>query len=337
MKKYIHILLTILLGMPMISCHNKTQGEHDNTDSIPLDSAAIARERAHNDSIFKMALMPTLDCLPFYYAQRMGLFEQAGIDVAITTYQAQMDVDTAFARSHADFFYTDIIRAALLQSQKKPLYVIMQADGDIQLLSTKNKRMRSIKHLKERTIGMARHSVTDLLLDTIIHEAKLDPSVVYHPQINDIFLRHDMLKNATLDAAFLAEPLATQSRLNGNRLLFNSNKLGLKFLVFAASYKATHQAYKLAQLQQVIEVYNQATQLLDKKVQRDTLRHILQDFHLQPRTIDTLALPKYKTFQSADKKTIPHALRFLRGRSLIHNYTADTLIADDIIKSVSSE
>ena len=139
--------------------------------------------------------MPTLDCLPFYYAQRCGLFKELGLDIRLQTFNAQMDCDTAFARRHVDVSYTDLIRAAWMQSKGTGLYVFMQADGHHELLTAKSRRIRQTKHLKERMVAMARHSVTDLLLDTVVGQARLEPSTVYHPQINDMRLMAFMVSS----------------------------------------------------------------------------------------------------------------------------------------------
>ena len=197
-------------------------------------------ETARQDSLaLKVALMPTLDCLPFYYADRCGIFKDLGLDVRLHTFNAQMDCDTAFARGHVDFSYTDLIRAALLQSQGTGLYVIMQTDSYHELLTAKSKRVRNAKQLKEKMVAIARHSVTDLLLDTVVAQSGLDPSTVYHPQINDIVLRYDMLRNATLVSAFLTEPYATQARIDGDLGIYKPHKTSGKRSSCNACSKAT--------------------------------------------------------------------------------------------------
>ena len=87
MKKLIPLLL--LLGI-VCGCHS---GQND--------TATSQTGKTRQDSLaLKVALMPTLDCLPFYYAQRCGLFKELGLDIRLQTFNAQMDCDTAFARRH---------------------------------------------------------------------------------------------------------------------------------------------------------------------------------------------------------------------------------------------
>ena len=138
MKKLIPLLL--LLGI-VCGCHS---GQND--------TATSQTGKTRQDSLaLKVALMPTLDCLPFYYAQRCGLFKELGLDIRLQTFNAQMDCDTAFARRHVDVSYTDLIRAAWMQSKGTGLYVFMQADGHHELLTAKSLAVSSSPSIRRNS------------------------------------------------------------------------------------------------------------------------------------------------------------------------------------------
>ena len=249
--------------------------------------------------------MPTLDCLPFYYAQRCGLFKELGLDIRLQTFNAQMDCDTAFARRHVDVSYTDLIRAAWMQSKGTGLYVFMQADGHHELLTAKSRRIRQTKHLKER----------------------LEPSTVYHPQINDIRLRYDMLNNATIDAAFLPEPYITQAKLKGHRSIYDSRKPHIRLMAFMVSSDVVTDKRKSEQMRLLLQGYNKAVEQINRKEQTDSIRNILLGYPVEPETIDSMKIPAYPQAQKAEKGNVATALRFLTYRHLITpEYTGDTLI-----------
>lgn len=313
MKKLLPCLLILCL-LPYACTHS--------------NEPASAGQKTRQDSLaLKVALMPTLDCLPFYYAQQCGIYTQLGLDVRLKSYKAQMDCDTAFSRRHVDVSYTDLVRASLLQSKGTGLYAIMQTDGYHELVTFKSKRMRNTKHLKERMVGIARHSVTDLLLDTVTREARLDPSTVYHPQINDITLRGDMLNNGTLDAAFLPEPYATQAKAAGHKSIFHSQKKQIQLMALIASYQSVHSQRKAEQLRLLIKGYNLATEAINKKENYDSIQNILRNYPLRQSTIDTLKLPQYSIARKVEQPQVNTAVNFLRGRNLLSNgYTGDTLI-----------
>ena len=56
-------------------------------------------EAARKDSAaLKVAVMPTLDCLPLYVAQHYNLYDTLRGGVRLKYYKAQMDCDTAMER-----------------------------------------------------------------------------------------------------------------------------------------------------------------------------------------------------------------------------------------------
>ena len=83
-----------------------------------------ARQQSGGDTerdALRVAVMPTVGCLPFYVAQQAHIFDSLGVDVELTTYQAQMDIDAAIARGHVDVAYSDLIRAMLRQESGTPV------------------------------------------------------------------------------------------------------------------------------------------------------------------------------------------------------------------------
>ena len=193
--------------------------------------------------------------------------------------------------------------------------------------------MRRLNHLEERMTAIARHSVTDLLLDTIIQQNKLDAAAIYHPQINNIALRCDMLCNGTIDAAFLTEPYATQAQLAGHPALYNSKKQDIQLFTFVASYKAAKDKRKLEQIKKLFKGYSMAVETINKGGERDSIVHILTNYPVDKKTADSIKLPKFRIPSDFNQKQLETALRFLRGRKLINNsYRGDTLINPSLIR-----
>lgn len=318
MKTFIRFIL--LLGLT--ACAAGTPDKNTTEKQAEKDSLAL-----------HVAVMPTLDCLPFYYAERCGIFENLGVDVRLHTYRAQMDCDTAFSHRHSDVAYTDLIRAALMQSKGTGLYTIMQTDGYHELVTAKSKRIRDIHHLKEKMVAITRHSVTDMLLDTVLYDAQLDPTTVYHPQINDIVLRYDMLRNGTIDAAFLPEPYLTQCKLLGDRSIYDSRKKNIRMMAFMASQHAVKDNRKAKQVELLVKGYDMAVEQINKGLNKDSIGKILSDYPVLKTTVDSLTLPEYGPARKVNPTDVEVAIRFLRNRTLIgQQYTGDTLINNQFIR-----
>ena len=67
----------------------------------------------------RVALLPTMDCLPYFVADKCGIYSTLGIDVRLDVFEAAMDADTAFANGHADILVTDIVKTIIKQEEKE--------------------------------------------------------------------------------------------------------------------------------------------------------------------------------------------------------------------------
>lgn len=287
------------------------------------------RQVASKDSIaLRVALMPTVDCLPFYFAKEQGIYDSLQANIEIKNYMAQMDCDTAFCRKHVEVSYTDLVRASLLQSKDTALNVIMQTDGGHELISAFSKRIKSPKQLKEKMVAMARHSVTDLLCDEIVNKAGISTDELYKPQINDIALRANMVENATIDAAFLPEPYATEARIRKNRCIYSTKKENIHMMAMMASWQALKDPKKAELIRKLLQGYDIAVKKLKNKDCQDTARNLLKAFGIRQHTLDSLRLPKYHKATVPDAGQVQKAIQWLKSKELIkNNYNGDTLVA----------
>ena len=124
MKHFISFLLSILM---LASCAHKQEAMLSVAEAKKADSLAL-----------HVALMPTMGCLPIYYAQRTGITDSVHLDIRMMRYNAQMDIDTAITRGHTDIAYTDIIRAIRL-SDSVSLTSLLAIDEPITMVAQKKK------------------------------------------------------------------------------------------------------------------------------------------------------------------------------------------------------
>ena len=73
-------------------------------------SETAVRAHADDSVALSVALGPTLDCLPFYYAEASGIYDTLGLNVDIKSYSAQFDRDTALLGNTADGIFSDLVR-----------------------------------------------------------------------------------------------------------------------------------------------------------------------------------------------------------------------------------
>ena len=215
MKKarYISVLIAALLsvagflssGCSSSNAENAAETTDEATDTIDYD--------------LRVAVLPTLEALPVYYAQQAGIFDSLGITVKILPYTAQFDCDTALFNNTADVCMMDRTRFADYTSKGYALASQLNIDTHYSLVASKEINAKRVRDLSNLTIAISRHSGAETYCLHELKAAGLKREDVHFPQINNVWLRADMLTNRQVDAAVLPRLQAIYAELNGHHLL----------------------------------------------------------------------------------------------------------------------
>lgn len=283
-------------------------------------------EEARRDSAaLHVALMPVADCLPFYMAQRTGIYERLGLDLRIHTLWAQLDTDTALLRRRVHVAYSDLARAIMMQQTDTfDLRAVAALPGELELITNRRGRVRTLGQLKERMVAVSRHSITDFWSDRLMDSARMEQTDIFRPQINSLRIRTDMLCNGTMDAALLPQPFALEAQLRGHTSNFTTHDLQPRLAALLVPSDILKDSTRLQQLRLLFQGYDEAVAL------RDSLPQLLSQLCLTPDSLtDTIAraLPIPPTLAAPQRADADAALRWLETRGKARRgYTTDTLI-----------
>ena len=301
MKYCASLLFVSCLSLFFISCQQ-------TKESISPD------EQARIDSLaLHVGVMPVMDCLPIYYAQKTRIFEDAGVDVQFLEYLSQMDCDTAIERHRVELAYGDVARTLLMKTDVR---IVMGLDGKMSLVTARTKRIRQLKHLNERMVGLDRLSASDYWSDELMKKAGMEQAAIYRPQINDLRLRTSMLGEQLLDAALLPEPYATQLVRQGNRMLYTTNDSAPSLACLVVSAKTLKDTMRVGQIQRFFNAYNKAVEELNSdKRDNDALRTILcKQYELTEKVVDSLRIPRFPLAHITKSSDADIAVRWLKTR-----------------------
>ena len=257
--------------------------------------------------------MPTMNCLPVYYAERTGLADSLGLEMQVLRYQAQMDIDTAITEGYADIAYTDLIRIARLSGQGTAVKPFASLDEPLSLISLKTKRVKQVNQMKEQMIAISRLSATDYWCDRVLDETHTSYDEIYRPQINDVQLRTDMLRLGLIDAAIMGEPYATWMTMLGHKRLFQSKDKQPRLYAWAAMSSATKRQQNLFR-----RLLDDAIRRMADASQAEMLRDILkQDFGLPAEAADSLNLQPIAPPSNVRQSDVEEAGNWLAKRKKI--------------------
>ena len=250
----------------------------------------LARE---DSAALKVAVMPTLDCLPIFLAKDHQLFDTA-VDIRLKRFTAQMDCDTALINGRVEGSITDIVRAERLMKQGTPLRYVAATNAYWLLISNRHQRIAQLKHLDDKMLAMTRYSVTDLMGDLAVDSAKLKTERVFRIQVNDVNIRLKMLENNEMDALLLTEPQATQALLQKHKVILDTRKENIQMGALVFRTKGMDDAARKKQMAVFLKGYNEACD----SINHYGVRHY-QD-----------VIRKYYTISEPALKALPDTLKF---------------------------
>lgn len=288
MRKLLLLLIGTLLVVGCGDSYEETKRVHRE------NRARLAKE---DSAALKIAVLPTLDCLPIYVAKEYGLFDTTIVDVRLKPFTAQMDCDTALMGSTAEGAVTDLIRMERQVLKGAKMHYVAQTAAYWQLVTNRNSRISQMKHLEDKMVAMTRYSLTDMLTDKVVDSAKVKSEYVFRIQVNDVGVRLQMLQNNMMDALWLTEPQATVARLAKNPVLADSRRLGMNYGVVAFNQKKMRAFERKQQLEAFIKGYDAACDSINKYGIGRYRDLVAQYCKVNPSVVDSL--PKNLSFPHA--------------------------------------
>ncbi|MBR1667006.1 MAG: hypothetical protein IJ693_01865 [Bacteroidaceae bacterium] len=256
MHKLLYTFISLIAILLCGSCHQTTEKVVEK-DSLTL----------------QLGVLPTVECLPFYYADSAGLFDSLGVTVKLVTFDAAMDADTAFMNGCIDGITTDLVKACIWQNKGDSTYLAMVAELRLWLVTAPNARLLKAESLKEKIIGITRHSAVDYFTDKVLSSVKLQSIDLNKPQINNLQLRTLMIDQNQLDGAILPDPYASEAVARGAKRLTGTKDLGIGNLMCVLFNDSIYQARK-DEIELIRKAYDKAVVAMNA----DTLSNLLSFF-----------------------------------------------------------
>ena len=262
MKK---LLIGMVVALLIMGCGQS----YDETKRLKQEKRT--RELREDSAALKVAVMPTLDCLPLYVAEEREMFDTI-VDIRLKCYTAQMDCDTALQRGRVEMAVSDLVRAERMKgvrrqesgvSRNLTIGYVTSTNAYWLLIGNRNQRITNLSHLDDRMLAMTRYSVTDLLGDLAVDSAKLKTERVFRIQVNDVNVRLDMLENNEMDALLMTQPQVTQALLLKHHVLLDTRQLDMQMGVIVEDSVVMSHPNRQRQREVLIKGYNMACDSLN--------------------------------------------------------------------------
>lgn len=290
-------ILAFVFALILTACGNK---DTDNKTTVQ------ARQKAASEKTLRIAVMPTLDCLPVFLAHDKQWFDTARVDVRPMLFDAQMDCDTAFVGKSVNATVSDLFRIERLRRRGVDAEYFSRTNAYWLLLADRSARVKEIGQMGDKMIAMTRYSVTDYLSDQALSKVKMK-NPAYKVQINSVRVRLQMFRNHEMDAAWFTEPQATQAMLGKPSLLNDSRKMEVNAgcIAFHKSYLSNGRRLKAFR-----EGYNRACDSLAHFGAAHYKETLVKHYGLTDKEIAALPKMKWQGASLPSVKAVESAKRY---------------------------
>lgn len=266
-------------GSPAAETKSATQA-----DSLPKTTA--------DSNMLVLALLPTIENLPYFFAEDRGWFRQNGGGIGVELHSGQFDCDTALLGGRCVVAQTDTERIGIYTRAGHRLTEIAEAPTSRKLVVCGRLRINKPEQLRLRTIAISRQSAEAIEAYRVMKQIGVDKEDALLPLINDLFLRTSMLDENQVDAALLPEPLATMAVTAGHKVVMSLSEEPVMGRLAATNKTKSRKDFD-SKWQTVEKLRRQAADSLNRYGKQACLNILKQRYRLTPQAIDSLRLPQY--------------------------------------------
>ena len=168
----------------------------------------------------RLGTLPTEDILPMWVAEAEGLFEPAGIECSISTFQSATELIAALSAGEVDVAMTDPMVSASLYASGTDVRIcwiclgtdasqgrfgIMTADGSI----------TSPGNLAGHEIGVGSNTILEYVMDKLMREAGVPEEQIVKAELQKLPVRYEAMASGQVAAAALPASLLALGEANG--------------------------------------------------------------------------------------------------------------------------
>lgn len=269
--------------------------------------------KSNDTTDLTIAVMPTLDCLPFYVANESQIYKKLGLNVNFLSYRSLLKCCEVFGNGRIDGTFITLPQVLYMHSQGTALKIIMRTEGDVFIIANRTKRIKKVSSMRERLVAITRNNIGDYLCDDMADITKIPAFDILRPQINDLQIRKQMLENNQVDAVAMPEPYAGILRQEGHTTVFSTKNSNIKFGCIAVADTALRK--KSEKIRLLLKGYMQAATAINKnrKIADSVL---IKQFMIPAKMVDSIKIPVYSKLQSINAEDYNRADKWCIKRKL---------------------
>lgn len=268
----------------------------------------------------KIGVLPIEDNLPFYVAEKDGLYAKEGVQVELVSFASAMERDAALQAGQIDGEVADMVAVALLKKVGADVKIASiglgatPEEGRFAILSSPKSSIKDLAGLKGARLGISENSIIDYVSDQMLQDKGVSLTDVKKLSIPKMPVRLDMLLSDQINAACLPDPLASLAQAKGAHLLSDDTYRNISQTVLLFRTQSIQQNPE--GIKAVVRVYGSAGQALSKNP--DQYRSLfLEKAQIPAELKNSYKTPTFSKLQLPTEEEVSSVMKWMVAKKLI--------------------
>lgn len=268
----------------------------------------------------KIGVLPIEDNLPFYVAEKDGLYAKEGVQVELVSFASALERDTALQAGQIDGEVADMVAVALLKKIGTDVKIASiglgatPKEGRFAILSSPKSSIKDLAGLKGATLGISQNSIIDYVSDQMLLDKGVMLNDVKKMSIPKMPVRLDMLLSDQINTACLPDPLAALAEAKGAHLIIDDTYRNISQTVFLFRTQSIQENPE--GVKATVRVYGSAGQAFSKNP--DQYRSLfLEKAQVPTKLKESYQTPTFSKLQLPTEEEINSIMKWMLDKKLI--------------------
>jgi NitT/TauT family transport system substrate-binding protein len=313
MKKLLGSLLIVLLLFSTLGC-----SKAGNNNKVSL----------------KLGLLSIEDNLPFFVAEKEGLFAKHGVEVQLVPFNSARDRDIALEAGEIQGELADLLAVALFKKGGIPVKVVSLGlgatpqEGRFAILSSPGSGITTPQQLKGIPIAISQNTIIHYLAEEMLKEVGIAPSELNFQSIPDLKIRLDaLLAGKDVKAALLPDPLATLAEKSGAVVVVDDAKLKNNLSQTVILFREDTLKKYPESVKRILQAYEEAAGKLNESPEK--YKELIIEKARIPKPLEkSYTIPKYSPLVLPTKAMVERVMNWMQNKGLIDKaYSYEDIVA----------
>lgn len=315
MKKL--LVLSLLVGLILSAC----QPGPDRTEQTGISATQTNEGKNKVLVTIRIVVLPLIDTLPMYVAEKENLFDKYGIKVEFIPVASAPERDQVLQAGQADVTVNEILSDMFLNKDKIQMEVVRyahmasQTSAHFFILVSSQSGITTVEGLKNIEIGISQGTIIEYVTDRLLETEGFTADEIKTISVPKMSDRMSLLASGGLKAGVLPDPLAALSVQQGAKVLLDDTQ----FPTYGASVISFSKAF-IDKYPEAVKGFLAAIEEATIKVNSDPTNYasLLSDKQLVPAPLlGTYVIPTFPLAGITSPSEWEDAIAWAKGKGLL--------------------